>query len=210
MNVLPVSLLSLSECSVSPKYEYWHRVSRRAEKALKTQEASALTAQMKQRGLIVIWPGDSRPHSHVVQFKMLAFITAFFFLNDKSRIKISMLMFLSTGTSRFSVQLWCLHRKKTNFMAAWAHYLSKSVTGSLTLSAWKDGRFIDQNGLKAGKNSQTLKMTVQIWLPPTHLGTNPPMFPLAKIFEKSSLADPQFTVISQPWYTETHTLHSLN
>lgn len=26
VNVLPVTLLSLSECSVSRKYEYWHRV----------------------------------------------------------------------------------------------------------------------------------------------------------------------------------------
>lgn len=88
VNVLPVSLLSLSECSVSLKYEYWHAVRPGAEKALKTHRASTLTPQMKQRGLIVMWPADSVPHRHVVVFKLHNFITAFFFLNDKSGIKI--------------------------------------------------------------------------------------------------------------------------
>lgn len=39
----------------------------------------------------MIWPGDSGPHRHVVLFKLHHFITAFFFLNDKSGIKTYML-----------------------------------------------------------------------------------------------------------------------
>lgn len=70
VNVLPVSLVSLSECPVSLKYEHWHRVRGGAEKALKTHRASALTAHLIQRGLIVIRPGDREPDRHVGLFKL--------------------------------------------------------------------------------------------------------------------------------------------
>ncbi len=88
VNVLPVSLLSRAECSVSQKYEYWHRVRWRGEKALQTHWASASAARLLQRGLIVIRPGDSGPHRHVVLFKLHHFISAYFFLNDKFEIKM--------------------------------------------------------------------------------------------------------------------------
>lgn len=95
---------------------------------------------------------------------------------------------------------------------------SKSVIGSQMPVPWKYGRFIDEPGLclKSWKNLQTLDMTVQPRLPPTHLGTNPSMFPRR---QRSGMSWADLMPSSQSFYTplfflffktHKHTVHTLN
>lgn len=72
------------------------------KRLLKTHRASTLSACLQQRGLIVIRPGDSGPHRHVVLFRSHHFISAFLFLNDKFEIKIPGNTFLFCSSLRFT------------------------------------------------------------------------------------------------------------
>lgn len=69
--------------------------SEKKKRTLKTHRASTLTTRLIHRGMTVMRPGDSRPHRHVVLFKLHHFIAVFSFLDDKSGIKIQVNTFFS-------------------------------------------------------------------------------------------------------------------